>query len=148
MVGYWGIIQGPGIIYLDSPKDQANNQGPGNNWGNTEHAQTLKLVPLHILNVFHKCFSLFAGLFHKCKLLWPFMWPKGDFYLQVRVMFCVFIVVATRGVTVLVPIYYKKIGEYDDMFLDWMRWNRWGRIVSHSCRTLTYPFVMSLGWVV
>ena len=24
-----GIIQGPGIIYWDSPKDQGNIQGPG-----------------------------------------------------------------------------------------------------------------------
>ena len=35
MVRDLGIIKGPGIIYLDSPKDQGDIQGPGNNQGNT-----------------------------------------------------------------------------------------------------------------
>ncbi|XP_078491285.1 ATP-binding cassette sub-family B member 6 [Ciona intestinalis] len=53
--------------------------------------------------------STWSGLKEKAVLLWPYMWPSGNFFLQVRVMMCVVILVAGRVVNPYVPIYYKNI---------------------------------------
>lgn len=51
------------------------------------------------------------GLKKKIFLLWPFLWPKGNFPLQACVLFCIFLLISGRVVNLLVPIYYKKIVE-------------------------------------
>lgn len=53
--------------------------------------------------------STFSGFSSKVKLLWPYLWPKGHFGLQLRILLCVAILVAIRVVNVLVPLSYKKI---------------------------------------
>ncbi|XP_035688914.1 ATP-binding cassette sub-family B member 6, mitochondrial-like [Branchiostoma floridae] len=53
--------------------------------------------------------STFRGFIRKCKMLWPYMWPKGSLALQLRVVFCFLLLAAGRGINVLVPIYYKII---------------------------------------
>ncbi|CAH1788119.1 unnamed protein product [Owenia fusiformis] len=53
--------------------------------------------------------STWGKFFKKLSLLWPFMWPKKSFSLQIRVVVCFLILGAGRGVNLLVPIYYKNI---------------------------------------
>ena len=53
--------------------------------------------------------SAFADLWLKCKLLFPYVWPRGQPLLQLRVVVCFLILVAVRVINVYVPIYYKKI---------------------------------------
>lgn len=43
------------------------------------------------------------------KKLMPFLWPKKDFLLQSRVMFCFVLLIAGRVINLYVPIYNKKI---------------------------------------
>ncbi|XP_065894792.1 ATP-binding cassette sub-family B member 6-like [Dysidea avara] len=53
--------------------------------------------------------STFGDIWKKIRLLLPFVWPRGKLFLQVLVLLCFLILVAGRGVSLLVPIYYKKI---------------------------------------
>eukprot|EP00041_Stephanoeca_diplocostata_P034068 m.1143203 g.1143203 ORF g.1143203 m.1143203 type:complete len:915 (+) comp24457_c0_seq16:87-2831(+) len=53
--------------------------------------------------------STFSGFSAKVKLLWPFLWPRGHFILQVRIVLCIITLVGIRVVNVLVPLYYKRI---------------------------------------
>ena len=53
--------------------------------------------------------STFADIWRKFRLLLPFVWPKRNPFLQFLVLICFVILVAGRGVNLLVPIYYKKI---------------------------------------
>lgn len=43
------------------------------------------------------------------KTLMPFLWPKNDFFLQSRVLFCLILLTAGRFINLFVPIYNKKI---------------------------------------
>lgn len=52
--------------------------------------------------------SAFKDLWHKTKLLWPFLWPS-DRGLQVKVVMCFLLLGAGRAVNVLVPYMYKII---------------------------------------
>ena len=53
--------------------------------------------------------STFNDLWKKFRMLLPFVWPRGDLFLQLMVLICFLILVAGRAVNLLVPIYYKKI---------------------------------------
>ena len=53
--------------------------------------------------------STFADIWRKTRMLLPFIWPKGNLFLQMLVLICFLILIAGRGVSLLVPIYYKKI---------------------------------------
>ena len=53
--------------------------------------------------------STFRGIWHKCKVLFPYVWPKGHRLLQLRVVACFLILVGGRVINVYVPIYYKRI---------------------------------------
>jgi len=53
--------------------------------------------------------STFADIWRKTRMLLPFVWPKGNLFLQILVLICFLILIAGRGVSLLVPIYYKKI---------------------------------------
>ncbi|XP_074659669.1 ATP-binding cassette sub-family B member 6-like isoform X2 [Tubulanus polymorphus] len=53
--------------------------------------------------------STWAGIISKFKMIFPFIWPKGSILLQLRVIFCLIVLIAGRGVNLLVPIYYKQI---------------------------------------
>eukprot|EP00794_Sanderia_malayensis_P015285 gene15285-16862_t len=55
--------------------------------------------------------SPFADFWEKSKRLWPFLWPK-DRWLQARVLICLLLLAAGRGINVLVPLQYKKIVNY------------------------------------
>eukprot|EP00795_Rhopilema_esculentum_P006771 gene6771-12337_t len=55
--------------------------------------------------------SPFNDLWEKSKQLWPFLWPK-DRWLQARVLFCLLLLGAGRGINVLLPLQYKKIVNY------------------------------------
>lgn len=53
--------------------------------------------------------SAWAGIWRKCKIIWPFIWPRNSLLLQFRVVICFLVLAAGRGVNLLVPIYYKQI---------------------------------------
>ena len=53
--------------------------------------------------------STFSDLWKKFRMLLPFVWPKGNLFLQLMVLICFLILGAGRAVNLLVPIYYKKI---------------------------------------
>ena len=55
--------------------------------------------------------STFRDVWKKLRALLPFMWPTGDWLLQLSVLFCMFLLVIGRVVNVFVPIFDKKIGE-------------------------------------
>ncbi|KAL5012191.1 hypothetical protein ScPMuIL_010742 [Solemya velum] len=61
--------------------------------------------------------STWSNIWKKVKLMLPFIWPKGSPKLQITVFFCVILLVAGRGINVLVPIYNKNIGKINDMTL-------------------------------
>ncbi len=53
--------------------------------------------------------SAFSDVWSKCKLLFPYVWPKRNRWLQVHVVLCFIILISARVINVYVPIYYKKI---------------------------------------
>ena len=53
--------------------------------------------------------SAFSDFWHKCKVLVPYVWPRGHLLLQLRVVACFLLLGTGRVVNVFVPIYYKKI---------------------------------------
>ena len=53
--------------------------------------------------------STWAGFWMKMRKLLPYMWPSNNPWLQLRVVFCVLLLIAVRIINVFVPIYYKKI---------------------------------------
>jgi ATP-binding cassette subfamily B (MDR/TAP) protein 6 len=53
--------------------------------------------------------STFSNAYQKMKTLMPFLWPKKDFLLQSRVIFCFVLLIAGRWINLYVPIYSKKI---------------------------------------
>ena len=53
--------------------------------------------------------STWSNLWVKLKVLLPYLWPKGQPWLQARVIFCVILLLSLRGVNVLVPRLNKQI---------------------------------------
>ncbi|KAG5670885.1 hypothetical protein PVAND_001117 [Polypedilum vanderplanki] len=53
--------------------------------------------------------STFKNAYKKMKTLFPFLWPKKNFLLQFRVIFCFFLLIAGRAINLYVPIYNKRI---------------------------------------
>ncbi|XP_072028962.1 ATP-binding cassette sub-family B member 6-like [Amphiura filiformis] len=53
--------------------------------------------------------SAWADFFHKFSLIWPYVWPKGQYLLQIRVVVCLLILAAGRVINVFVPLLYKEI---------------------------------------
>ncbi|XP_055545150.1 ATP-binding cassette sub-family B member 6 [Wyeomyia smithii] len=53
--------------------------------------------------------STFRGAWNKMRTLMPFLWPKKDFLLQFRVLFCFGLLLSGRVINLYVPIYNKKI---------------------------------------
>lgn len=47
--------------------------------------------------------NTWKDLYRRMKLLWPFLWPKGDRVLQFYVVVCLCLLGAGRGINVLVP---------------------------------------------
>jgi ATP-binding cassette, subfamily B (MDR/TAP), member 6 len=54
--------------------------------------------------------STFRNFWQKIGRLMPYMWPKKDCALQMRVAFCFILLAAGRVLNLFVPIYNKKIG--------------------------------------
>ena len=53
--------------------------------------------------------STFSNILRKCRLLFPYIWPKGHPLLQLRVVICFLILAGGRVINLYVPIYYKNI---------------------------------------
>ncbi|ELU17804.1 hypothetical protein CAPTEDRAFT_194933, partial [Capitella teleta] len=53
--------------------------------------------------------STWKGMIKKVLMLWPIMWPKKSFLLQLCVITCVLLLVAGRIVNLYTPILYKDI---------------------------------------
>ncbi|KAG5682449.1 hypothetical protein PVAND_011801 [Polypedilum vanderplanki] len=69
--------------------------------------------------------STFRNAYKKMKTLFPYLWPKKNFLLQARVIFCFVLLIAGRMINVYVPIYNKKIvdslsGENATFRWDWI----------------------------
>ena len=53
--------------------------------------------------------STWSNLWAKLQVLFPYLWPKGQPWLQVRVVLCVVLVLSLRSINVLVPRLNKQI---------------------------------------
>lgn len=53
--------------------------------------------------------STWADFRSKVRLLVPYMWPRGNVFLQLLVLFCLGLLGLERAINVFVPIYYKNI---------------------------------------
>ncbi|XP_034533862.1 ATP-binding cassette, sub-family B (MDR/TAP), member 6a [Notolabrus celidotus] len=53
--------------------------------------------------------STWQGFRKKVRLLVPYMWPRGNYLLQVLVLFCLGLLGVERVINVFVPIFYKNI---------------------------------------
>ncbi|KAK2576197.1 hypothetical protein KPH14_008402 [Odynerus spinipes] len=53
--------------------------------------------------------STWKNAWYKIKILAPFLWPKANILLQLRVMVCFGLLIAGRFINLYVPIYNKKI---------------------------------------
>ncbi|XP_058060674.1 ATP-binding cassette sub-family B member 6 [Anopheles bellator] len=53
--------------------------------------------------------STFRNAWNKMGTLMPFLWPKKDSFLQIRVIFCFLLLISGRVINLYVPIYNKKI---------------------------------------
>ncbi|KAM8933378.1 ATP-binding cassette sub-family B member 6 [Pelodytes ibericus] len=53
--------------------------------------------------------STWQGFRKKCRLLIPYLWPKGSVWLQLLVLLCMGLMGVERVINVFVPIYYKTI---------------------------------------
>jgi hypothetical protein len=54
----------------------------------------------------------FKSLWKDFKILWPHLWPKGRYLLQLQIYICLFILVLGRVINVFLPILQKWIGEF------------------------------------
>jgi len=66
-------------------------------------------VNLQLYNLKSKDGSTWAGAWGKLTRLIPYMWPAKSASLQLRVIFCVLLIIAVRVINVWVPIYHKII---------------------------------------
>ncbi|KAA3676165.1 ATP-binding cassette, subfamily B (MDR/TAP), member 6 [Paragonimus westermani] len=48
----------------------------------------------------------------RLKLLTPYIWPRSDRLIQLRVVFCAVLLVLDRVVNLYSPIFYKQIGQF------------------------------------
>lgn len=55
--------------------------------------------------------STWKNAWKKIRTLAPFLWPRKSLALQLRVLFCIFLLIFGRVLNVLVPIYNQKIGK-------------------------------------
>ncbi|XP_061152787.1 ATP-binding cassette sub-family B member 6 [Syngnathus typhle] len=53
--------------------------------------------------------STWRGFTKKARLLLPSLWPRGNIWLQLLVLFCLGLLGTERAINVFVPIYYKNI---------------------------------------
>lgn len=53
--------------------------------------------------------STWKQLGWKSKILRPYLWPRGDRWMQMRIVLCVSLLLSVRGVNVLVPMLSKEI---------------------------------------
>uniref|UniRef100_A0A8C7V649 ATP-binding cassette sub-family B member 6 n=1 Tax=Oryzias sinensis TaxID=183150 RepID=A0A8C7V649_9TELE len=53
--------------------------------------------------------STWQGFRKKVRLLVPYMWPRGNVFLQMLVLLCLGLLGVERAINVFVPIYYKNI---------------------------------------
>ena len=51
------------------------------------------------------------GMGRKFLQVAPMLWPRKNLLLQIFVIASFVILIAIRGISVLIPIYYKKIGK-------------------------------------
>ena len=50
------------------------------------------------------------GLFkRRTAMLFPFIWPKSKYLIQLRIVICVLILIITRVINLYVPIFYKNV---------------------------------------
>eukprot|EP00045_Choanoeca_perplexa_P014134 m.164461 g.164461 ORF g.164461 m.164461 type:complete len:874 (-) comp16580_c0_seq4:876-3497(-) len=53
--------------------------------------------------------STFDDVAYRVKVIWPFLWPKGQRLLQLRVIICVALLAVGRVVNLYVPLTYKHV---------------------------------------
>lgn len=53
--------------------------------------------------------STWRDAWRKMSTLLPFLWPKKNFLLQLKVVICIVLLIAGRGINLFVPIYHKHI---------------------------------------
>lgn len=69
------------------------------------------LVVQSLLGRTEENLSTWQGFRKKVRLLVPYMWPRGNVFLQMLVLLCLGLLGVERAINVFVPIYYKNIGE-------------------------------------
>jgi len=54
--------------------------------------------------------STWNNFWRKIRVLAPFLWPRKDIVLQLRVILCFLLLIGGRVINLYVPLYSKKIG--------------------------------------
>ncbi|KAJ8682800.1 hypothetical protein QAD02_018592 [Eretmocerus hayati] len=62
-------------------------------------------------------------LYTQIKTFAPFLWPKDSFWMQLRIIFCLNLVVVGRVINLYTPIYNKRIVESITKFPGQLRWD-------------------------
>lgn len=71
----------------------------------------------------HVLLNIMKYIFQRIRSAWTYgwekmqiIWPKNNLRVQLWVFFCIFTLVATRFVKLLVPIFNQKVGKFIDIF--------------------------------
>lgn len=94
--------------------------------------------------------STWRDLGRKLRLLSGYLWPRGNPALQFVVLICLGLMGLDRGLNVLVPIFYRDIGEGEGCQLSApdLHWTGWGRgCQPRKCDTVeNWVVEKSYGW--
>lgn len=55
--------------------------------------------------------STWSSAWSRTKSLFPFLWPRNSWLLQLRVLICIGLLIGGRVLNVYVPVYQKRIGN-------------------------------------
>ncbi|KAL0103387.1 hypothetical protein PUN28_017568 [Cardiocondyla obscurior] len=91
-------LRAPGIVHMTSDRDIIEILNDINNLQTRYYRER---IPDNV--------STWKNLWYKIKILAPFLWPKSNFWLQLKVMFCILLLLCGRLINLYVPIYNKKI---------------------------------------
>ncbi|KAF5282611.1 hypothetical protein FQR65_LT14206 [Abscondita terminalis] len=67
--------------------------------------------------------STWRNVFQKLRTLAPYLWPKRDLFLQIRVLLCIMLLAAGRAINLYVPIYNKLIVDSMTSATPTFRWD-------------------------
>ncbi|XP_029305258.1 LOW QUALITY PROTEIN: ATP-binding cassette sub-family B member 6 [Cottoperca gobio] len=83
--------------------------------------------------------STWQGFRKKVRMLVPYLWPRGNWFLQLLVIFCLTLLGFERVINVFVPIYYKNIVN------DLTNGSTWSTLATTVCIYVLLKFLQGGG---